>query len=408
MSSNDPTGRTALLSLLGPAFVAGVAYLDPGNVAANITAGSTFGFLLLWVVLAGNIIAWVVQYLSASLGIVTGQSLPEVLGERMRSRGWRLAYWLQGEIVAMATDIAEVVGGAIALNLLWNIPLWLGGVIVGVISVALLGVHGRFGAKPFERLIVMFLLVIAVGFGTSLIGHAVDPAAFASGLVPHFKGFDSLLLAAAILGATVMPHAIYAHSGFSRDRIDAAKAVPIERLRSATRIDVTLALLIAGAINIALLVIGAVPLAGRTDTDTLDGAYANLVAVDGNTVATLFAVGLLASSLASTAVGAYAGAEIMHGLIRRSVAPLLRRTITVVPAVVLLAVGVEPTNALILSQVVLSWGIPFAIIPLIALTGNRDVMGDHISNGIVRLLAGAATVLVVVVNGGLVAVGLGV
>ncbi|MEY4312768.1 MAG: hypothetical protein RLZZ319_277, partial [Actinomycetota bacterium] len=234
MRSRDASRRTALLSLLGPAFVAGVAYLDPGNVAANITAGSTLGFLLVWVVLAGNIIAWVVQYLSASLGIVTGKSLPEVLGERMHSRGWRLAYWLQGEIVAMATDIAEVVGGAIALNLLWGVPLWLGGVIVGVISVALLGVHGRFGAKPFERLIVMFLFVIAVGFGTSLIGHVVDPAAFASGLVPHFKGFDSLLLAAAILGATVMPHAIYAHSGFSRDRIDVARAVPVERLRRAT------------------------------------------------------------------------------------------------------------------------------------------------------------------------------
>jgi manganese transport protein len=405
---NSPSKKTALVSLLGPAFVAGVAYLDPGNVAANVTAGSRLGFLLVWVVLAGNAIAWVVQYLSASLGIVTGKSLPEVLGERMRSRGWRLAYWFQGEIVAMATDIAEVVGGAIALNLLFDIPLWLGGVIVGVVSVALLGVHGRFGAKPFERLIVFFLVVIAVGFGASLIGHAVDPAAFTAGLLPKFKGFDSLLLAAAILGATVMPHAIYAHSGFSRDRIDADPTLSITRLRQATRVDVTLALVIAGAINIALLVIGAVVLVGRDGNDTLDGAYANLGEVSGATIATLFAVGLLASSLASTAVGAYAGAEIMHGLIRRRVAPLVRRTVTVVPAVILLAVGIEPTTALIVSQVVLSWGIPFAIIPLIAVTGNRDVMGDHVSNGIVRALAGVATVLVVVVNGGLIAVSLGV
>ncbi len=408
MSARPSTNRTALLSLLGPAFVAGVAYLDPGNVAANITAGSKLGFLLVWVVLAGNIIAWVVQYLSASLGIVTGKSLPEVLGERMRSRGWRLAYWVQGEIVAMATDVAEVVGGAIALNLLGGIPLWLGGIIVGAVSIALLGVHGRFGAKPFERLIVLFLVVIAIGFGASLIGHTVDPAAFTAGLVPRFKGFDSLLLAAAILGATVMPHAIYAHSGFSRDRIDAAASVSIPRLRQATRIDVSLALIIAGAINVVLLVIGAVVLAGRDDTDTLDGAFTNLLTVDGPAVATLFAVGLLASSLASTAVGAYAGAEIMHGLIRRRVAPILRRTVTVVPAVVLLAIGIEPTSALILSQVVLSWGIPFAIIPLIAVTGNRDVMGEHVSNGVIRALAGAATVLVVVVNGGLVALSLGV
>ncbi len=402
------SSRAAIVSLLGPAFVAGVAYLDPGNVAANITAGAQLGFLLVWVVVAGNLIAWLVQYLSASLGIVTGKSLPEVLGTRITSRGWRIGYWAQGELIAMATDVAEVIGGAIALNLLWGIPLWLGGLIVGVVSLAFLGVHGRWGAKPFERLTVFFLLIIAVGFGAILWGQPIDATAFASGLVPRLEGSESLLLAAAILGATVMPHAIYAHSGFSRDRINPSSTVPIRRLRVATRVDVTLALLLAGAVNIALLVIGAVVLYGAPGTDTLDGAFVAIAAASGTLMATFFAVALLASSLASTAVGAYAGAEIMHGLIRRRIRPMVRRGITVVPAIIILIIGVEPTTALIYSQVILSWGIPFALIPLIIVTGDTKIMGEYRSHGVVRGLAGVATALVIIINSGLVALILGV
>lgn len=402
------SNRAAIVSLLGPAFVAGVAYLDPGNVAANITAGAQLGFLLVWVVVAGNLIAWLVQYLSASLGIVTGKSLPEVLGSRITSRGGRLGYWAQGELIAMATDVAEVIGGAIALHLLWGIPLWAGGLIVGVLGVAFLSVQGRWGAKPFERLIVVFLIVIAVGFGSILWGQPLDPASLASGLVPRLEGLDSLILAAAILGATVMPHAIYAHSGFSRDRISQSSTVPIRRLRVATRIDVTLALLLAGAVNLALLVIGAVVLNGQSGTDTLDGAFVAIGAVSGSLMATFFAVALLASSLASTAVGAYAGAEIMHGLIRRTVPPIVRRSVTVIPAIIILIIGVEPTTALIYSQVILSWGIPFALIPLIIVTGDKNVMGEFRSNGIVRGLAGVATAVVIVINSGLIVLTLGV
>jgi len=402
------SSRVAIVSLLGPAFVAGVAYLDPGNVAANITAGAQLGFLLVWVVVAGNLIAWLVQYLSASLGIVTGKSLPEVLGTRITSRGWRLGYWAQGELIAMATDVAEVIGGAIALHLLWGIPLWLGGLIVGVSGVAFLGVHGRWGAKPFERLIVFFLLIIAVGFGAILWGQPIDATAFASGLFPRLEGYESLILAAAILGATVMPHAIYAHSGFSRDRINPSSTVPIRRLRVATRVDVTLALLLAGAVNIALLVIGAVVLNGEPGTDTLDGAFIAIAAASGSLMATSFAVALLASSLASTAVGAYAGAEIMHGLIRRRIPPIVRRGVTVVPAIMILIIGVEPTTALIYSQVILSWGIPFALIPLIIVTGDAKIMGEYRSHGVVRGLAGVATALVIIINSGLVALILGV
>jgi manganese transport protein len=391
--------RIALVSLLGPAFVAGVAYLDPGNVAANITAGAQLGFLLIWVVVAGNIIAWLVQYLSASLGIVTGKSLPEVLGERIRSRGGRVAYWFQGEVIAMATDVAEVIGGAIALYLLWGIPLWQGGLIISAVSMAVLGVHSRFGAKPFERVIILFLVIIAVGFGVALWGVPVDSSEFLAGLIPRLEGFDSVLLAAAILGATVMPHAIYAHSGFSRDRIVESDNIPIERLRVATRVDVSLALVVAGSVNVALLVIGAVLLLGQPNTDTLDGAFVALQSVSGPMIATAFAIALLASSLSSTAVGAYAGAEIMQGLIRRRIRPFIRRAVTVVPAIVILALGVDPTTALILSQVILSWGIPFALIPLIVLTGKREVMGTYRSHVVVRALAAIATAFVIVING---------
>lgn len=396
-----------IVSLLGPAMVAGVAYLDPGNVASNITGGSQYGYLLIWVVVMGNLIAWVVQYLSAQLGIVTGLSLPEVMGKRIQSRTGRIAYWLQGELVAMATDVACVIGGAVALYLLFGLPLWLGGIIVGSVAIALLGVQSRFGSKPFERVIVLFIVVIAVGFTASLFVHPIDGLAVLGGLVPRLDGAGSLLLAAAILGATVMPHAIYAHSAFSRDRFNPVKHEDIPRLLRATRVDVSVALAIAGAVNISLLVVGAAVLGDYPEASTLTGAYSALNEELGITIAVLFAVGLLASSLASTAVGAYAGAEIMSGLTNFSVAPIVRRVITVIPAIIILALGVEPTFALIISQVVLSFGIPFALVPLILATGTRRLMGEYRAHAAVRTFAGVASVLVIIINGGLIALTLG-
>jgi manganese transport protein len=387
--------------------VAGVAYLDPGNVASNITAGSRYGFLLVWVAVLANLIAWMVQFLSARLGIVTGLSLPEVMGQRITSRGWRFAYWVQGELVAMATDVAEVVGGAIALNLLFGLPLWLGGVIVGVIALALLGVQSRFGPRPFERVIVFFILVIVVGFCASLFVHPVNVVDVVGGLVPRFDGQGSVLLATAILGATVMPHAIYAHSALSRERFGNVVDADIPRLLSATRIDVTAALAIAGAVNIALIVVGGAILSDHPESETLSGAFAALGSELGTGIAILFAVGLLASSLASTAVGAYAGAEIMSGLTTFKVKPFVRRVITIVPAIVLLTSGVEPTTALIVSQVVLSFGIPFALIPLIVVTTSRRLMGEHRAGSTLRAFATSAAVLVVIINGGLIALTLG-
>ena len=412
-----------LVWLIGPALVAGVAYLDPGNVASNMTAGAKFGYLLVWVVVIGNVMAWLIQYLSAKLGIVTGRSLPETLGDRIRNPWARRAYWLQAELVAMATDIAEVIGGAVALNLLFGVPLVWGGVITGTVSIALLLVQSRRGARTFEFVVIGLVAIIAIGFTFGVFVGPPDPGAIVEGLVPRFEGTDSVLLAASILGATIMPHAIYAHSALARDRfaptslVDRASAsrIPsvrtpapeLERLRGiptslllrATRWDVTIAMLIAGTVNLCILLLAAANLAGVPGTDSLEGAYAALRDGIGPLVATLFAVGLLASGLASTSVGAYAGAEIMHGLLRVRVPLLARRLVTLVPALAILALGFDPTLALVLSQVVLSFGIPFALIPLIALTAKRDVLGEH-RNRLGTTLAGvAASIFLIALNG---------
>jgi len=369
--------------LLGPALVAGVAYLDPGNVASNMTAGARFGYLLVWVVVLGNAMAWLIQYLSAKLGIVTGRSLAETLGDRLKNPWARRSYWLQAELVAMATDIAEVIGGAVALWLLFGVPLPIGGLITGAISIALLLVQQHRGARSFEFVVIGLLVIIAVGFTYGVFIAPPDAAGVAAGMIPRFEGSESVLLAASILGATIMPHAIYAHSALARDRFTASgaraadRAVGAPRLLRATRWDVTIALVVAGTVNLAILLLAAANLAGVAGTDTLEGAYDALAAGLGGVVATMFAVGLLASGLASTAVGAYAGAEIMHGLLRVRVPLIARRLVTLVPAIAILAAGVDPTWALVLSQVVLSFGIPFALIPLVALTARRDVLGAH-------------------------------
>ncbi|MEV7757038.1 Nramp family divalent metal transporter [Microbacterium sp. NPDC089180] len=403
------------LWLLGPAMVAGVAYLDPGNVASNMTAGAAFGYLLVWVVVLGNVMAWLIQYLSAKLGIVTGESLPQILGRRMHRPWGRRLYWLQAEAVAMATDVAEVIGGAVALHLLFDIPLVWGGAITGVVSMGLLLVQTRRGARAFETVLIGMLVIIAVGFSFGLLIAPPDAAGVAAGLVPRFEGTNSVLLAASILGATIMPHAIYAHSALARDRfapdaatfaqvghtasarsagagadgppatgtsasraaLEHARGISTPRLLRATRWDVTIALAVAGTVNLAILLLAAANLAGVDGTDSLEGAYAALRDGLGPLVATLFAVGLLASGLASTSVGAYAGAEIMHGLLRARIPLVVRRLVTLVPALAILALGVDPTLALVLSQVVLSFGIPFALVPLVALTARSDVLGRY-------------------------------
>jgi len=391
--------RAGLWGLLGPAMVAGVAYLDPGNVASNASAGAEYGYLLVWVVVLANAMAWLIQYLSAKLGVATGQSLPALLGIRIRSRAGRFAYWVQAELVAMATDVAEVIGGAIALQLLFGLPLPLGGAITGAVSLALLVLHSRRGPRIFERVVVGLVAIIAIGFCAGLVVAPVDPAGAVAGLAPRFTDAGSVLLAASILGATVMPHAIYAHSALTRDRFGRVEEGPQRRLvLRATRIDVTIALAIAGTVNLVILLLAAATLPGVAGTDTLEGAHAAIGAALGPVVATLFAVGLLASGLASTSVGAYAGAEIMQGLLRVRIPLLVRRLVTLVPALLLLALGAPPTLALVLSQVVLSFGIPFALVPLVSLTRRRALMGDAANRPWTTALAVLAAVLLIALN----------
>ncbi|MFD1716191.1 Nramp family divalent metal transporter [Amnibacterium flavum] len=388
-----------LLPLLGPAIVAGVAYLDPGNVASNMTAGAAYGYLLIWVVVAANAMAWLIQYLSAKLGIATGASLPQNLGRRIKRRPLRFAYWVQAELVAMATDVAEILGGAIALNLLFGLPLLAGGIITGGVSLILLALHTHRGGRVFEGVIAGLVLIIGIGFCAGIVIGPPDPAAALAGLVPRFQDSGSVLLAASILGATVMPHAIYAHSSLSRDKfagLDPVSSRPI--LLKATRIDVTIALTVAGGINVVILLVAAASLQGVPGTDTLEGAYTALASGLGPAVATLFAIGLLASGLASSSVGAFAGSEIMRGLLHINVPLLARRIITIIPALLVLIAGVEPTQALLLSQVVLSFGIPFALVPLIWLTSRRAVVGDVANKWWTTVLATVAGVLLVALN----------
>lgn len=388
-----------LVWLLGPALVAGVAYLDPGNVASNMTAGATFGFLLVWVVVLANTMAWLVQYLSAKLGIVTGKSLPEILGERIGSKWARRLFWAQAELVAMATDVAEIVGGAIALALLFGLPLPLGGIITGVVSLVVLLLQGSGRQKTFERVIISLMLIVVIGFSTGVVLHPPEATEVIGGLVPSFDGSESVLLAASILGATIMPHAIYAHSALARDRFpDRLSGIPTSRLLWATRWDVTIALVIAGAVNLAILLLAATSLQGVEGTDTLEGAHAAIATAMGSVVATIFALGLLASGLASSSVGAYAGAEIMHGLLRVRVPILLRRLVTLIPALLILVLGIDPTWALILSQVVLSFGIPFALIPLVWLSAQSSVMGHHRSRWWTTALGVIVSLLLVTLN----------
>ncbi|EGD53898.1 Mn2+/Fe2+ transporter, NRAMP family protein [Gordonia neofelifaecis NRRL B-59395] len=386
------------VGLLGPAFVAAIAYVDPGNVAANITAGAEYGYLLVWVLVVANVMAVIVQYQSAKLGVVTGKTLPQTLGERLPRRS-RLLFWAQAELVAGATDIAEVIGGAIALNLLFGLPLPVGGVIVGVVSMGILTMADSRCQRRFETVIVGLLAVIVIGFLTGLLVTPPDVGGVLGGLVPRLAGPETVLLAASMLGATVMPHAIYLHSSLVVDRHgQPVGAGRTRRLLSMTRVDVVVALVIAGTVNIALLVLAATSLYGRDGTDSIEGAHDAVRDALGPVVAGAFAVGLLASGIASTSVGAYAGGAIMGGLLQRRIPMLVRRSVTLIPAVIILATGVNPTLALVISQVVLSFGIPFAIIPLRRYTADRALMGEFADGRPLRWGSAAAAIAIVVLN----------
>jgi len=391
----DALSRGRLL-LLGPAFVAAIAYVDPGNFATNFSAGASYGYLLVWVIVAANLMAMLVQALSAKLGLATGQNLCEVSRQEFpRPVVWGL--WAQAELVAMATDLAEVLGGAIALNLLFGLPLLEGGLITGLVAFLLLGLHTR-GYRRFELAIGGLFAVIVIGFFVSLGRVDVDASAAVTGLVPGFAGADSVLLATGILGATVMPHVIYLHSALTQDRTRGGGASTRLLLRY-QRIDVGVAMGLAGLVNLSMLLIAAALFhgTGAEDADTLAGVHSGLSAVDG-TAALAFALALLASGFASSGVGTLAGQVVLQGYLRRRIPVLLRRALTLAPALAVLAIGIDPTRALVLSQVVLSFGIPFALVPLVLLTRRRDVMGDLVNRPLTTIAASVVAAVIIALN----------
>jgi manganese transport protein len=388
----------ATLWMLGPAFVAAIAYVDPGNFATNIQGGAKFGYLLLWVVLLANLMAMLIQYLSAKLGIVTERNLPELVHDRLpRAATWGM--WIQAEIMAMSTDVAEFLGAALGLNLLFGVPLLPAGVLTGVIAFAILELQ-RHGFRRFELAITALLGIIFLGFLYETL--RIGPSAHETlrGLVPHLGGTNSLYLAVGIVGATVMPHAIYLHSALTKGRMPVRNDTERRRVLRFERFDVIVALGLAGLVNLAMLALAAklFHTPQLSDLTSIVQAHAQFGRLVGGGAALAFAVALLASGASSSSVGTYAGQVVMAGFIDRRIPIVLRRGLTMLPAIVVLALGVNPTDALVLSQVVLSFGIPFALVPLVMLTSRRDVMGDHVNGPMTRVVAWSCAALIVALN----------
>jgi len=389
----------ATLAMLGPAFVAAIAYVDPGNFATNVQGGAKFGYLLLWVVLAANAMAMLIQYLSAKLGIVTDSDLPELCREHYpRPVSWGL--WIQAEVMAMSTDIAEFLGAALGLNLLFHVPLVIAGVMTGFIAFGILELQ-RHGFRRFELAITALLGIIFLGFLYETLKIGPSASGSARGLLPGLHGSQSLYLAVGIIGATVMPHAIYLHSALTKGRMPVRDDAERARVLRFERTDVIVALSLAGLVNMAMLAVAAKLFhnhPGYTNVSTIQQAHAGFGHLVGGTAALAFAVALLASGASSSSVGTYAGQVVMAGFVNLRIPLLLRRAITMIPAIVVLALGVSPTSALVLSQVVLSFGIPFALIPLLLLTRRRDVMGVHVNRRATTAIAIAIAALIAALN----------
>lgn len=386
------------LALLGPAFVASVAYIDPGNFATNISGGARYGFLLVWVIVAANLMAMLVQYLSAKVGVVTGRSLPELCREHYpRPVSWAL--WVQAEIIAISTDLAEFVGAAIALNLLFGVPPFTAGLMTAVVAFGVLALQTR-GYRRFELAIVAMLAIVLLGFAYDLLEVGVDVGGVAGGLIPSFDGTDSVLLAVGILGATVMPHVVYLHSALTQQRVETRDDGERRELLRFQRLDVVIALGVAGIINLTMLVVAAGLFhdSGRTGVDSIEGAHAGFEQLIGGGAALAFAVALLASGLSSSSVGTYAGQVVMQGFIQRRIPLFLRRAITMTPALIVLAIGLDPTRTLVISQVVLSFGIPFALVPMILLTRSRKVMGALVNRRSTTAVAGTVAGMIICLN----------
>jgi manganese transport protein len=378
--------------------VAAVAYVDPGNFATNFSAAAAAGYSLAWAIVAANLIAMLVQYLSAKIGVATGKDLPELCREFL-PRPVSLGLWAQAELIAMATDLAEFVGAAVGLNLLFGMPLLPAGLITAVVAFGILALEQR-GYRRFELAIAALLGIIFLGFTYDLATIGGQPAAIAAGLVPSLAGPASLLLVTGIIGATVMPHVVYLHSALTKSRVTCSNDAERRELLGFQRLDVLIALGSAGVINLTMLFV-ATALFHRTGTpgaDSIEAAHAGLGRLVGGGAALAFAVALLASGLSSSSVGTYAGQVVMQGFIGRRIPLLIRRGLTMLPALAVLALGLPVTASLVISQVVLSFGLPFALVPLVMLTRRADLMGPLVNRGITTVTAGGTTGLIVVLN----------
>jgi manganese transport protein len=392
-------GLARVWPFLGPAFIAAVAYIDPGNFATNIAGGAKFGYLLLWVILSANLIAMLVQTQSAKLGIATGKNLAELCREAF-SRRTSIGLWLQAELVAMACDIAEVVGAALGLNLLFGIPLFPAGVIAGAGAFAILALQQK-GFRRLEAGITALVGVVVASFAFVLLNADPDGGEVASHLfVPGFAGTESLLLATGIIGATVMPHVIYLHSALTQRRVVGRDEAEKKRILGFEKVDVVIALSLAGAVNLSMMIVAAALFhsSGLTGVDSIDGAYDGLKSLVSINAATVFGIALLASGFASSSVGTMAGQVVMQGFIRRRIPIFVRRAITLTPALVVLGIGLDPTDALVASQVVLSFGIPFALVPLLMLAAKREVMGELVNPRWLTAVAGVLAALIIALN----------
>jgi manganese transport protein len=391
--------RWRLLPFLGPAFIACVAYIDPGNFATNIAGGSKYGFTLVWVIVGSNLMAMLIQTLSAKLGIATGRNLPEVCRERF-SRRTSTGLWIQAEVIAMATDLAEFLGAAVGIKLLLGIGLFPAALITGVITFLILGLQ-RFGFRPLEAVITAFVVVIGVCYlGELWFAHPPLGTVGEHAVVPSFSGNESVLLAVGIIGATVMPHVIYLHSALTQQRIVPRNDHEAKVLYKYTRIDVLIAMAIAGLINVSMLVVAATVFfgSGLTDVDSLEGAHRTLEPILGGASSVLFALALTASGLSSSTVGTMSGQVVMQGFIRRRIPLFVRRLVTMLPAFIVIGIGLDPSRTLVLSQVVLSFGIPFALIPLVIFTSRRDVMGVLVNRKATVVAASLVALLISALN----------
>jgi manganese transport protein len=400
LTGRSKKGRLArLLPFFGPAFVASVAYMDPGNFATNIQGGAEFGYLLLWVILASNLMAMLIQSLSAKLGIASGLNLAEQCRDNF-PKPVVLGMWALMELVAMATDLAEFLGAALGLNLLLGIPLWIAGLLTVLATFLILGLE-RYGFRPLEAVITALVSVVAISYLIETVLDRPDwSTVFYHMVVPQFSGVESVLLASGILGATVMPHVIFLHSALTQGRIVAKSPAQQQRLYRYELIDVFVAMGLAGLINMAMLIMAASTFFSRglTEIGTIEQAYRTLEPLLGSSASVVFAVSLLASGLSSSSVGTMAGQVIMGGFLHRRIPVWVRRLVTVIPPMLVIMLGLEPTRTLVISQVILSFGLPFAIIPLVLFTSRKDLMGGLVNRRLTTIAAWLVAAAVIGLN----------